>query len=350
MQKNTLNPPLNHWYPVAWGRYVSKKKPHKVVFFGENIVLFREDQGRISALPDRCPHRHAPLSEGKVVNGCIQCPYHGWQFSGEGTCVFVPGLNEEKQCRSGRNLKPFCVREQQGLVWIFYRNHEEAPLFDPPSLPFYEDSSYTSFCLETISFTQTMNAIENLLDATHTHFVHNHLIRSDRVPRKEIKAIVRPQWNSVEVEYLNEKRQSGLISRLFGQGKVVGYGRYTLPATAQLEYKNEEGTRLVLTAFFSPIDDSRVRAFIVVSQRQHRFIPNRILNWVVKSLFKMGMKQDREILELQSGNQTSVQNPSFVSTEVDLIYPSMYRIFKEAHEGTLDPSKKYPEKVVSIFL
>ena len=56
------------------------------------MVLFRDGSGGAAALLDRCPHRNAPLSLGRVVNGELQCGYHGWRFDGSGQCRAVPGL------------------------------------------------------------------------------------------------------------------------------------------------------------------------------------------------------------------------------------------------------------------
>ncbi len=341
--------PQNYWYPIAWSREL-KCKPLARQLMGKPIVLFRNNDGVVSALPDRCSHRHAPLSKGKVIEGNIQCPYHGWQFDREGSCAFVPGLSKEKQCQQARNLDPYSVKEQEGLVWVFCSDSGETPTSQPPKLPYYGEEGYISFTLQTSSRGAVINAIENLLDSTHTHFVHNGLIRSDTSKRKEVQALIRPSWNGVEIEYRNEHKQSGIISRLFGKGKITGYGRFTLPTVAELEYRDEKGTRLILTAHFSPIDKCSVNAFITVTHRPHWMIPNFLYNGIIKALFTVGMKQDKEILEMQTSNIEKFDERPFISTEVDLIMPHMYRLFKQAHEGKLDRSSTYPEKTVSIWL
>ena len=85
------------WVPVGLAKKL-KKRPLKITVAGESIVLFRDDTGRAQALLDRCPHRSVALSLGSVTeDGCLQCPFHGWQFKGDGTCVKVPLRSEERR-------------------------------------------------------------------------------------------------------------------------------------------------------------------------------------------------------------------------------------------------------------
>ena len=79
------------WYVVAASRDV-ESKPKPFLLNGLPLVTFRDSTGQSVALLDRCAHRNAPLSAGRVINGNIRCHYHGWEFDGGGTCKAVPGL------------------------------------------------------------------------------------------------------------------------------------------------------------------------------------------------------------------------------------------------------------------
>ncbi|HVH82540.1 MAG TPA: aromatic ring-hydroxylating dioxygenase subunit alpha [Stellaceae bacterium] len=122
----------NYWYPViaAW-RLGRKPKAAKVL--GEDIVLFR-DGGKLFALGNRCPHRGAPLSQGKCLypgSGTISCPYHGWTFSGE-TGVCVAKLMEGPDATASRQIavKSYPVREMRGAIFVFVGDIEAPPLED----------------------------------------------------------------------------------------------------------------------------------------------------------------------------------------------------------------------------
>ena len=63
--------------------------PLAVTVLGEPLVLWRTEGGALTAAHDRCPHREAPLSHGRVIDDCLQCPYHGWTFRASGACVHI---------------------------------------------------------------------------------------------------------------------------------------------------------------------------------------------------------------------------------------------------------------------
>ena len=80
------------WHPI--GRVETfGDEPTRVEVIGEGYVVVRLD-GRLEAFLDVCPHRNARLSDGRLVNGLIECPYHGWRFDADGRCAHVPALGE----------------------------------------------------------------------------------------------------------------------------------------------------------------------------------------------------------------------------------------------------------------
>lgn len=107
------------WWPVALSEDVTGDKPLGVVCKDEPIVLFRDAQGVVRALEDRCPHRRAPLSLGRMKNGALQCGYHGWTFEGEtGGCVAIPNLRPEEKVPPRYRAEPYAVTEQDGFVQV----------------------------------------------------------------------------------------------------------------------------------------------------------------------------------------------------------------------------------------
>ncbi|KAI5935406.1 Apoptosis-inducing factor 3 [Manis javanica] len=79
------------WHPVAQAHEVVDA-PLGVQLLDQPLVLWRDPQGLVRVFVDRCPHRGARLSMGRVENGHLECPYHGWQFADSGQCVKVPAL------------------------------------------------------------------------------------------------------------------------------------------------------------------------------------------------------------------------------------------------------------------
>ena len=86
----------NAWYAACESRSL-KRSPLAITLFGKGLVLWRDEAGQAQAFADSCPHRSAPLSAGKVKAGCLVCPYHGWEFHPDGSCVKIPSLSGKSE-------------------------------------------------------------------------------------------------------------------------------------------------------------------------------------------------------------------------------------------------------------
>ena len=117
---------LNYWYPVVWSRQVKKAKPKPFRLCAKDMFLMRDEQGKIRALHDRCPHRGVKISLGKQwFPGTVSCPYHGWTFdlkSGEVNAVITDGPDSQVCGHAAVNVYP--VQEFMGLVWVFMGEEE----------------------------------------------------------------------------------------------------------------------------------------------------------------------------------------------------------------------------------
>lgn len=110
-----------------------RSRPRGLTRFGERLVLFRDASGVLCALPARCPHRGADLSRGRVVEGTIECPYHGFRFTAEGRCVETPCEGSARAIPTRLGARPLLVREAFGLVWLWRGDPSRAteiPWFD----------------------------------------------------------------------------------------------------------------------------------------------------------------------------------------------------------------------------
>jgi phenylpropionate dioxygenase-like ring-hydroxylating dioxygenase large terminal subunit len=130
----------DYWYVACRSKRLGRR-PRAATVLGTPLVLFRGQNGQVGALLDRCPHRNAPLSAGRVVGDRLQCGYHGWEFGCGGVCEKIPGLIEPGEMR-GRSATAFPVRDQQGLIWV-WMNPERVPTPSPYWLPHLDDARYT---------------------------------------------------------------------------------------------------------------------------------------------------------------------------------------------------------------
>jgi phenylpropionate dioxygenase-like ring-hydroxylating dioxygenase large terminal subunit len=107
------------WYPVARSEEVGTT-PRSVGAAGQAYVVVRLRPGaEVTALSARCPHRLVPLATATVVDGRLQCPYHGWQFNAEGRCVEIPSLGADGAPPPRADVSsPWAVEERDGWVWL----------------------------------------------------------------------------------------------------------------------------------------------------------------------------------------------------------------------------------------
>lgn len=165
--KNVLR---NYWYMAAWGHEV-KDEPLGRRFLDVPVVLFRDAGGNVAALRDRCPHRFAPLSKGRVIDGTVECRYHGLRFDGHGKCVHVP-LPCNKQIPD-IGVSAFPVREYDGFIWIWMGDPEKAestPVPDTTYLRVHPDLEILRMYMHQES--NFFLGIDNLMDPSHTAFLH----------------------------------------------------------------------------------------------------------------------------------------------------------------------------------
>lgn len=108
------------WWPVALSEQVTGDKPLGVVCEGEPIVLYRDAAGQARALEDRCRHRRAPLSLGRITaDGKLQCGYHGWTYDGlSGLCTAIPHLSANERVPSHYAARAYRVAECEGFVYV----------------------------------------------------------------------------------------------------------------------------------------------------------------------------------------------------------------------------------------
>lgn len=157
-----------YWHPVC--RSVDLDAgPTAVRLLGENLVVARGASGTLSALPDRCPHRWARLSEGCMVGEDLQCPYHGWQFAHDGTCTLIPALGVDGTVPPKAHLRGHDVREAYGLVWVAL-DPPTAPLLDVPE--YDADGIVAAWLPVTRIECGAAQFIDNFLDIAHFPYVH----------------------------------------------------------------------------------------------------------------------------------------------------------------------------------
>lgn len=156
------------YYPVAFEKDIVTK-PRAVQLQQKEYVLWKTKKG-ISVLPNRCSHRGAKLSEGRIVQSKLECPYHGWQFNSTGVCTKIPQINSEQKIPSACHLSPISLEIKDGIVWL--SEASDTFKYTPPSKYSDNPDYFVSDYYLKAPYSYYLQ-IENLLDPAHLHFVHD---------------------------------------------------------------------------------------------------------------------------------------------------------------------------------
>ncbi|XP_008812326.2 pheophorbide a oxygenase, chloroplastic [Phoenix dactylifera] len=181
----------DHWYPVSLVEDLDPRLPTPFQLLNRDLVLWKDPRsGDWLAFDDSCPHRLAPLSEGRIdEDGCLQCSYHGWSFDRTGSCVRIPQATAEgPEARAVRSSRacvaklPTLVSEGLLFVWPDENGWEKAAATKPPMLPEdFNDPSFSTVTIQRDLFYGYDTLMENVSDPSHIDFAHHKVTgRRDR--------------------------------------------------------------------------------------------------------------------------------------------------------------------------
>ncbi|HEY3919746.1 MAG TPA: aromatic ring-hydroxylating dioxygenase subunit alpha [Stellaceae bacterium] len=165
----------NCWYVAAEAGEVTRA-PLARLLLGEPVVMYRREEGAPVALEDRCCHRRAPLSKGKVIGDRLQCGYHGFTFDASGACVAIPG---QDRLPATVGVRAYPLIERHDFLWIWMGDPAKA---DPSRIPDFHRNADTGW--KTVHSRLPIAAhyqllVENLIDLSHVGFVHAKTIGTD---------------------------------------------------------------------------------------------------------------------------------------------------------------------------
>ena len=169
-----------HWMPACLIEEVAEPDgtPRKIRLLGEDLVVFRDTDGKVGILDEQCPHRRASLVYGRNEECGLRCLYHGWKFDVDGNCTDMSSEPAGTGLAEKIKLKSYPVREAAGFVWTYMGPAESMPEFEPPVFqPTPETPIATSKMIVNCNWAQIL---EGAIDSAHSSSLHS----SDMVPAR----------------------------------------------------------------------------------------------------------------------------------------------------------------------
>jgi len=157
----------NAWYQIAWSHEV-EDKPLARTILDIPILVFRS-AGTLAAVLDRCPHRFAPLSAGKIKDGIVECAYHGLAFDGTGRCV----RNPHGPITSAIKTPAYPIVERHQAIWIWLGDAQAADVASLPDLSFIDEMPENVRILMYMPTAASYRLLtDNIMDLSHADYLH----------------------------------------------------------------------------------------------------------------------------------------------------------------------------------
>lgn len=293
----------NGWYVAAWGHEIGRELSQRWII-GEPLVLYRTQAGEVVALEDRCPHRRASLSKGRLVGDAVQCGYHGITFDCTGACVHVPG---QEKIPSSMAARHFPVVERWQWVWIWMGDPAAADESLLPDFHYNEAPGWvaTGGCIPVEANYQLLT--DNLLDLTHETYVHGKTIGNSAIVDVPIEHHV--EGNEVHVQrVMRNTPPPPLFKRVRGfEGNIDRWQiiRFNMPAHISIDARGlpagtddiSRGLRWFSINSITPIDERSSLYFWTIT-RCFDLEDEALTKLIGDQIYKTFM-EDVEVLEAQ---------------------------------------------------
>lgn len=259
-----------YWQPVARSTEATDR-PREVRLLGEDLILFRDRSGTPGLLRPRCCHRGTTLYFGRVEDDGIRCPYHGWLFAADGTCLDQP-CEPDRGRNRGRYRQPwYPVVEYHGLVFAYLGPADRQPTFlryeifedaaDDEEIVIVDHFAFGGPAVAPCNWFQTH---ENAMDPYHVFILHNAMSGPQFDPRLEIWPRISWHWGPEGIAAVQDRGlDDGTLLHRVTEVRVPNIRVIPTPTLSQTGTTNN-------LSWAQPIDDTHTRVYAMVRKPKDR--------------------------------------------------------------------------------
>ncbi|WP_024546203.1 Rieske 2Fe-2S domain-containing protein [Picosynechococcus sp. NKBG15041c] len=287
------------WYPIHFVRDLDPTKPTRFVLLGEPLVIWWQPSSQQwHVFSDICPHRLAPLSEGRIVDDCLECPYHGWQFSETGACTKIPFQAEDGKAHHSTRaqVKTYASCIRQDLLFVYAGELEQAnqaPIPTIPALDQHPGQWAIADVMRDIPYDAT-TLLENVLDTSHVAFTHHPRVGN----RKNAKEFIL-EVGQIEKTGFTGNWEEGPRRGAFGPQQTT----FLAPALMWHDIPESSFGQVMTVVYATPTEKGKCRAIVRLPFRFKAAFPRLAFKLVPRwfsHLNQMGILEDDQIfLHLQ---------------------------------------------------
>ncbi|MFX0176931.1 MAG: Rieske 2Fe-2S domain-containing protein [Candidatus Hodarchaeota archaeon] len=297
----------NQWYAILESKEIPKSRLVSVLRLGEKLVLWRNEEGDIICLRDKCAHRGAALSIGKICDkgSTVECPFHGLRYDKTGQCTIIPANGKNTPVPDRFKVNSYATKEQHDFIWIWWGKTQESY----PPLPFFEniDKKFSYKSYTEIWPVHYSRAIENQLDVVHLPFVHHNTI--GRGYQTLVHGpLIEPSKDGNEFTFwvYNQKddgKTKPLKPEEFTESMKIFHLQFKFPHI----WQNYLGDKVRIFIAFVPIDENHTKFYMRFYQKFVRIpIIKSIVNWLANKFNIIILHQDRRVVVTQRPIKTQL--------------------------------------------
>ena len=203
----------NCWYMAGWSRDFGRDELKAVTMLNEQIVIYRKNDGSLVALQDRCCHRFAPLSLGRIENDDLRCMYHGLKFAPSGKCIEIPGQSKipPQAC-----VRAYPIADKYSGAWVWMGDPARADESLIPEFVGIDDPRWAMLPGRMDYNANYMLINDNLLDLSHIPFLHRYSLGASLTPEGVSRPVVTRLERSVRIQNWLKAESSQMIGSIRG--------------------------------------------------------------------------------------------------------------------------------------
>lgn len=326
----------NNWY-VAGESEELTDKPRRVKMLGQQFVVFRDKAGKAACLSDVCVHRGGSLGHlAKVVDGCVECPYHGWRYDTSGQCTLIPAAGPGMPISKKARVDSYPTIERYGLIWVYLGELPESERPPLPEYPEYDDHA-TWRVIRGRFFWRANYArvVENGIDPAHAAFIHANVFGNPDDPRIPPVVVNESEYGAEAVINLSRPRAKGLVGylrSLKGESEMpnveVRVGFQMAGLTITLRQTINPKMRLALFDVNTPVDEDHTQTYWILARSFFK------ASWADLDTHRRNMivfEQDRRIVE-----HIEPELVPDLSEEVSVKSDAMQIAFRQKRQALID--------------
>jgi len=329
---------FNQWYLILESKELKKNKPLNVKRLNEQLALWRDENSQACCIADKCCHRGVSLSGGQIVNGNLQCPFHGFKYDKSGMVTSIPANGKNSPVPKNMKVKSFKIFERYGFIWLWWGDDdkiENEPFF------FKELAGYSYSGFKDYWNVHYSRAIENQLDVVHVPFVHKTTIGRGNKTLVNGPVVIRDK--ELITFYVNNVIDDGKTVPLKPDEINDYQNLFHLQFYFPNIWQNYISDKIRAFAAFVPVDEENTIVYIRYYQKLIKIpLLKGLMNYIGKVSSIIILRQDKRVV------MTQLPKKSNLRMDEQLIAGDMPIIEYRKHRHELIAMNQKPTKENAI--